>query len=176
MYTQWLLTILASLKFNGKCWEQWQQGTYKTSYLSWIFWRYKSIELPHYKLLLISSRIGSRTIGSGEGFWPASLQCLRRRTQIAKFMGPTWGPSGANRTQVGPMVAPWTWGQHGAHQGPTAPRWAPWWPHELCHLGIYSHWEHREQKRPWHLNKCTMIFIEKKNKIEFVIFKSYFFF
>ena len=26
---------------------------------------------------------------------------------IAKFMGPTWGPSGADRTQVGPMLAPW---------------------------------------------------------------------
>ena len=26
---------------------------------------------------------------------------------IAKFMGPTWGPSGAGRTQVGPMLAPW---------------------------------------------------------------------
>ena len=28
-------------------------------------------------------------------------------------MGPTWGPSGADRTQVGPMLAPWTllsWG------------------------------------------------------------------
>ena len=23
-------------------------------------------------------------------------------------MGPTWGPSGADRTQVGPMLAPWT--------------------------------------------------------------------
>ena len=27
---------------------------------------------------------------------------------IASFMGPTWGPSGADRTQVGPMLAPWT--------------------------------------------------------------------
>ena len=27
---------------------------------------------------------------------------------IAGFMGPTWGPSGAYRTQVGPMLAPWT--------------------------------------------------------------------
>ena len=27
--------------------------------------------------------------------------------QIARFMGPTWGPSGADRTQVGPMLAPW---------------------------------------------------------------------
>ena len=29
-------------------------------------------------------------------------------TLIAKFMGPTWGPSGVDRTQVGPMLAPWT--------------------------------------------------------------------
>ena len=27
---------------------------------------------------------------------------------IARFMGPTWGPPGADRTQVGPMLAPWT--------------------------------------------------------------------
>ena len=27
---------------------------------------------------------------------------------IVRFMGPTWGPSGADRTQVGPMLAPWT--------------------------------------------------------------------
>ena len=26
----------------------------------------------------------------------------------ARFMGPTWGPLGANRTQVGPMRATWT--------------------------------------------------------------------
>ena len=26
---------------------------------------------------------------------------------IARFMGPTWGPSGADMTQVGPMLAPW---------------------------------------------------------------------
>ena len=29
-------------------------------------------------------------------------------TLIARSMGPTWGPSGADRTQVGPMLAPWT--------------------------------------------------------------------
>ena len=27
---------------------------------------------------------------------------------IARFMGPTWGTSGADTTQVGPMLAPWT--------------------------------------------------------------------
>ena len=29
-------------------------------------------------------------------------------TLIARFMGPTWGPSGADRAQIGPMLAPWT--------------------------------------------------------------------
>ena len=29
-------------------------------------------------------------------------------TLITRFMGPTWGPSGADRTQMGPILAPWT--------------------------------------------------------------------
>ena len=29
-------------------------------------------------------------------------------TLRTRFMGPTWGPSGTDRTQVGPMLAPWT--------------------------------------------------------------------
>ena len=38
--------------------------------------------------------------------WSSIIYCIQ--PQIAKFMGPTWGPSGADRTQVGPMLAPWT--------------------------------------------------------------------
>ena len=34
--------------------------------------------------------------------------CNLEWSPIARFMGPTWGPSGADRTQVGPMLAPWT--------------------------------------------------------------------
>ena len=30
-------------------------------------------------------------------------------TLKARFLGPTWGPSVADRTQVGPMLAPWTY-------------------------------------------------------------------
>ena len=37
--------------------------------------------------------------------WVFAFLCC---TQIARFMGPTWGPSGADRTQMGPMLAPWT--------------------------------------------------------------------
>ena len=29
-------------------------------------------------------------------------------TQIAKFVGPTWGPPGSCQPQMGPMLAPWT--------------------------------------------------------------------
>ena len=29
-------------------------------------------------------------------------------TLIARFIGPTWGPSGADRAQVGPMLASWS--------------------------------------------------------------------
>ena len=36
-------------------------------------------------------------------------------TLIAMFTGPTWGPSGADRTQMGPC-----------------------WPHKCCYLGSYS--------------------------------------
>ena len=33
---------------------------------------------------------------------------VKRFTQIARFIAPAWGASGADRTQVGPMLAPWT--------------------------------------------------------------------
>ena len=35
------------------------------------------------------------------GHWPSI-------SLIARFMGPTWDPPGDDRTQVGPMLAPWT--------------------------------------------------------------------
>ena len=41
--------------------------------------------------------------------WTRSLKLFRGLCTplITRFMGPTWGPSGADRTQVGPMLAPW---------------------------------------------------------------------
>ena len=57
--------------------------------------------------------------------WPGALTCpmrshtllltyprfwslyLMRGAQIAKFMGPTWGPPGSCRPQMGPVMAPW---------------------------------------------------------------------
>ena len=37
-----------------------------------------------------------------------SVMGHNKATQIAKFMGPTWGPPGSCRPQMGPMLTPWT--------------------------------------------------------------------
>ena len=42
----------------------------------------------------------------GAGFWKAAYK-LEEIPLIARFLGPTWGPPGADRTQVGPILAPW---------------------------------------------------------------------
>ena len=40
-------------------------------------------------------------------FWRHFLDC-KLPSQITKFMGPTWGPPGSCRPQMGPMLAPGT--------------------------------------------------------------------
>ena len=40
--------------------------------------------------------------------WWSERSYIQMVSLIARFMGPTWGPSGADRTQVGPRWAPWT--------------------------------------------------------------------
>ena len=45
------------------------------------------------------------------GVNPRDMHCHKGNwniTLITRFIGPTWGPSGADRTQEGPMLAPWT--------------------------------------------------------------------
>ena len=39
--------------------------------------------------------------------WSATIY-YPNQSQIARFMGPSWDPPGEDRTQVGPMLAPWT--------------------------------------------------------------------
>ena len=56
---------------------------------------------------------------------------------IARFMGPTWGPSGADRTQVGPMLSPWSL-LSGMLYNKTHPYWGKCfsWHRDWCfHLG-----------------------------------------
>ena len=59
--------------------------------------------------------IPGETIETGPWCWAtdrwkmSSNMCLdNSNSQIAKFMGPAWGPPGSCRPQMGPMLAPWT--------------------------------------------------------------------
>ena len=55
--------------------------------------------------------IASTKLVEAIGICPGCYHATIRRyvnTLIARFMGPTWGPSGADMTQVGPMLAPCT--------------------------------------------------------------------
>ena len=46
------------------------------------------------------------TVTSPRGQWVNLL--MDKLSQIAKFMGSTWGPSGSCRPQMGPVLASWT--------------------------------------------------------------------
>ena len=60
------------------------------------------------KELLIFSSIFSLTHSTERSLvWELLGLPTRMWSLIARFMGPTWGPSGADSTQVGPMLAPW---------------------------------------------------------------------
>ena len=84
-------------------------------------------------------------------------------TQIAKFMGTTWGPPGPLFTKKTPSHRyrdphekpkrvwrpsqvyngnPYTdkmaFSQWIEALGPVGPRWAPYWPHEPCYQGSYG--------------------------------------
>ena len=81
--------------------------------------------LPHKRNQGVGSMVSSPWEGTRDNRWksrfseclcvvkiPQGLVCWKQRWRndslIENFMGPTWGPSGAERTQVGPMLAPWT--------------------------------------------------------------------
>ena len=51
--------------------------------------------------------LGTCRLQKTPGSQPFCSCCSHVTALIARFMGPTWGPSGADRTQVGPILAPW---------------------------------------------------------------------
>ena len=62
-----------------------------------------------------------------------TAQSSIRRSLITKFMGPTWGPPDADRTQIGPCS-----------------------PHESCYLGSWYQYTHICRKRSLSVNNCTI--------------------
>ena len=61
-------------------------------------WKWQIFALSGYRLLL--GQLSMHSAVMRQSTWRTSL--------ITRFMEPTWGPSGADRTQVGPMLAPCT--------------------------------------------------------------------
>ena len=62
-------------------------------------------------------------------------------TLIARFMGPTWGPSGADRAQVGPILAPWTLLSENVHASllQNNALWDIWLMHcGICEMDLFA--------------------------------------
>ena len=80
------------------------QSCTKPSIWSWTIVIYIAPS-PH------SNQVSSTHTGSSLDGWmdPSQTRGVKFHTSlIAMFMGPTWGSPGADRTQVGPMLAQWT--------------------------------------------------------------------
>ena len=70
-------------------------------YFSWHFWPCITRSWHQTLLLMI---LHSQTLVDDSWFFIDYVVI----SQIAKFMGPTWGSPGTCRPQMGPMLAPWT--------------------------------------------------------------------
>ena len=77
--------------------------------------------------------------------------------QITKFMGPTWGPPGSCRPQMGPMLAPWTLLSGRLHSS--------WHIQNIKGLGWMN--QHVTVKLNWFVHKTH-------NHVSFVILKCQF--
>ena len=74
---------------------------------SWIY-VYDALSAWHPKGVYIDGLVQDCGMSSALAAVTHIVLALSQQSLIARFMGPTWGPSGADRTQVGPMLAPWT--------------------------------------------------------------------
>ena len=73
------------------------------SITGYVAWRPLPQPLPWHSA---SSQVSATHLKIGTRIW--KLLEIAETSLIARFMGSTRGPSGADRTQVGPMLAPWT--------------------------------------------------------------------
>ena len=79
-----------------------------SSYINHIHYDHRA-SLGHNKISLWMSRVQDDPESIGEiGSYPSIFTFSAETSLIARFMGPTWGPPGVDRTQVGPVLAPWT--------------------------------------------------------------------
>ena len=73
---------------------------------SWFYWKKKAFKFK-FKFNIqvqLRSKVGNRSHLSLTWI----CQKVKISSQIARFMGPTWGPPGSCWPQMGPILAPWT--------------------------------------------------------------------
>ena len=86
-------------------------------------WMWSQTKQHAHNLLIIPRRLQSHSPRPAEK-WRWNINCIQTPTLIARFMGPTWGPSGADMNQVDPMLAPWTMLSGYSTQPRACPRWS----------------------------------------------------
>ena len=103
--------IKSSLKsLVDRMWRHWECQTSVTKYIlsvatKYIWWYHRTRRgINELTSLLFFSRFYRILITLNKML----CKCLHDVSQIERFMWPTWGPPGSCRSQVGPMLAPWT--------------------------------------------------------------------
>ena len=116
----------------GSAWKRWHLSYWNADFLEFISYVYNGNPSTSKKVFLYwdhscwtSARITSLEISKGSANKFVVITVFRdfitslgidtfaqhfriRTSQIARFMGPTWGPPGSCWPQMGPILAPWT--------------------------------------------------------------------
>ena len=113
LWCNWLLMTWLLINYISAgvsvCIHQWQIVVFNRRYRRILWWLYHSMKVSftadctkHVPEVWKTTRIISWSLLTNR------KHCHKISSLVARFVGPTWGPSGADRTQVGPMLAPWT--------------------------------------------------------------------
>ena len=149
-----------------RCYHAWRKGMW---YITSAFTQWSTFlrqGRPCFKYITKKDSLGKYLLCENAKVWQFLLgypsfhihEALNS-TQIAKFMGPTWGPPGSCRPQMGPMMAPWTLlSRHRAflrrgNEPPPCHNRNGYW-HWLClnnhNRYLHSHSNHQRRHRPSH--------------------------
>ena len=110
-HSKWPLRLfricLHSRRRPAKDWKLWQ--LYVLNYIDYV-----TINMLVVTMHSCHNSIGETNKGYGYTWFVFTMGHLTNISQITKFMGPTWCPTGSCQPQMGLMLAPWTllWGMY----------------------------------------------------------------
>ena len=97
---------IMTMGFTNQCWmcDPWASDSHVTTTVHWFIRKLISRLLSSKAIYTSACMINSKSLPIGE----ISMFIDLETSQITNFIGPTWGPPGSCRPQMGPMLAPWT--------------------------------------------------------------------